>query len=551
MTKIKFFLFFLIASALHNCYAQNNLAKLDSSYSTNFDFTDKEGLPQGYFLYHNNVSLIEGNISGYAVFQYNDGRKFFGIIENNHPSLGISKIYYPNGTIYIGQISVYNEYVPAAIYGNDGCKFLGSVLNYKERHGFLFAADGSYMMGTFNWKKPAPFITSYFDKNNEHIADKYLAENNTAELSFDDYINIEQNTTPDPEYYIGHSIIWMSKKTKFEKNTNQKDIEEIGWSTKKYDVRLGGFCYKKFSLNDTITIQNDFIKGENSLNHEFSKYTLPGYNAYVSSSKYHSVFRSLRNTGTMEFRSGAPKEYTDSYVEYHTNKDGSTYLGEALLGTEIGYGIVYNAKSGDMYFGNTIGGKKNGFGTYKFKDGSYIKGEWKNDERIGFCKSFNAKGELTEEGEYSTDNKVNLQKNVTLGDGYDFVDEFPTNKKETILQTDFVTDKPLTDGAIYTGYIHNNLPEGEGELTEAKGSTYKGKWHNGFGVGVMKVNTTIKIGDKLKNCNYIGTLKGLNFDGFGLLKIDSLQVLGDFLNGNLNGFVKKPMLAVQLNMDII
>jgi hypothetical protein len=34
MTKIKFFLFFLIASALHNCYAQNNLAKLDSSYST-------------------------------------------------------------------------------------------------------------------------------------------------------------------------------------------------------------------------------------------------------------------------------------------------------------------------------------------------------------------------------------------------------------------------------------------------------------------------------------------------------------------------------------
>ncbi|MEO7311491.1 MAG: hypothetical protein ABIX01_13900 [Chitinophagaceae bacterium] len=533
----------IFAFQLLCCVAQHGHAQsvpIDTAYPTSFAFTDATGNPLGSYLY--NIDNVQ---SGFAVFEYTDGRKFVGSIASGQPDANsTNRIYYPDGTIYMGKTPVSNTFAPAAIYYPDGSLFVGSAGNYRERLGFLFAPDGSYMMGRFWWKKPYNFVTSYFDKNHNHLADKYSLGYDKPEMDLEEYLKIQKKEKPVPERDGNEKVVWHNTHKKYKYEGENIESTYIGWETEKWHIGIGGFAWDSYKHGDTTRITNGI--SHSVANGAYSTYTLPGFYANISISSGSSLkigaTREQWDTATMEFNTIKPQDAAtnpERYMEYHIRNDGSTYFGEASYNRANGYGILYSAADGYTYFGDLAFGKKHGYGTLRYKDGSYIKGNWKDDKRFGMSKFYNAKGELTEEGDYVENNKVKLQKEVPLG-YYALVDEYPIAKHEPPVYLTYVTKKLLTEGAVYTGNVSKNLPEGEGELTMSNGDVYTGKWHNGLPVGVCSIIYKPMLTDgKMSYVTYKGSLKDFGWDGLGHLTLDSNQFVGNFKDGQMNGYGTK------------
>ncbi|KAL4466321.1 hypothetical protein ABPG72_020170 [Tetrahymena utriculariae] len=105
-------------------------------------------------------------------------------------------------------------------------------------------------------------------------------------------------------------------------------------------------------------------------------------------------------------------------------------------------------KTGDIYVGETLNKKRNGFGRLVCQNGSFYEGYWEGDK-------FNGQGfYLDSEGNYI---KGQFKDNKPHG-------RCLLKKK---------------DGGVYEGEMKNGEKDGEGEETTVKGMTYKGHFKNG------------------------------------------------------------------------
>lgn len=525
----------------------------DTAYSRSFSFLDDSGNPMGTILYQEKMFNTM-----YVIFQYNDGRKFKGWMIANQPQpTPYAVVYYPDGTIFIGGAAsgkntilrpeenlVAISNVTAGIHYPDGTHFIGNVNKYSSRNGFQFAPDGSYMLSTFFYKQPHGYLTYktiHYAGNHNFLSEGY-------HIGADDEMDFETFKQKYKKEKPGFSSD-VAKKLKFrDYHYRDKTCEYTRFETKKNDEGFGFFENKNTCKDGNgWVISGSYFGGEQEY---YVKYLgvgdtalikIPGtgYLMQPNEAPYNGLYTSrLKRGDGMQFRATDWQYKYDDYlssVMCYADNNGAYYLGTEDGNKFNGYGI--NKISGyGTYYGEYINGKRSSNGTIRYVDGSYYKGSWQNDERNGPGRSYNAAGQLIEQGIYTNGKLVTPQKKVDLG-YYEFIDEFPVAKpKEPYYVTTEVKNKQL-DGAIYTGSTLIGNPEGYGILTFANGITWTGNWHQGQPKGVMTIQymPTLENGKTLPGGIYVGEIKNNKYEGMGRIMNRGIEQIGTFHNGKLNG----------------
>ena len=175
---------------------------------------------------------------------------------------------------------------------------------------------------------------------------------------------------------------------------------------------------------------------------------------------------------------------------------GLTYYGQFKMDNINGKGKLIT-KNGEIYEGDWVDNKANGYGIYQSKDVRY-EGKWKNDRQEGIG---------TE----------------TWADGTSFNGEFKGGQKTG--QGKF----RYSDGSKYSGYFLNNQLHGKGKYCWADGREYFGDWkfNKIDGEGVFKWPDGRK---------YIGHYKNDKKNGYGIFEWpDGKKYKGNWENGKQNG----------------
>ena len=117
-------------------------------------------------------------------------------------------------------------------------------------------------------------------------------------------------------------------------------------------------------------------------------------------------------------------------------------------------------------------GQKDGYGIYRWIDGSIYEGEYKDDLRHGKGRFLWANGE-SYEGDYLNDERTG--KGVyNWPDGSFYEGDFLAGKRHG-----FGTYKS-SNGTIYEGEWFDDLQHGQGALTKSDGTSLKGIWRKGI-----------------------------------------------------------------------
>ncbi len=501
---------------------------IDTAFSTSFDFVDKKSDPLGLFIYTGPATDPK------FVFEYTDGRKVFtpyGYGSTVPFSKKQSVTYYPDGTIYTkdGFVSM--------IRYPDGTVFLGKDEFYRQRYGFQFAPDGSYMAGSFWYRQPwaaLMYVTLHYSADHQRISEGYHLKYGDNEMDLPTFINAYRKTVDPKSISPYQNISWGQKKYK---GGWIKSRIGIGYRGNKDDYAIGFFRQATTGTDGRYDVWQGTIFDR--------KYTLvsfiePGDTLSVTTpdinfpSNMTGVIRSRIANGRQFVSTGAPYALMDGVnIAAYSFDNGDFYTGWAKNGQINGYGI-YKFKDGREYFGYWQNGQRNGWGTERFADGSYFKGAWANNVRNGPGRFYNADGSIKQAGLFVND-KLTTPQTVSLG-YYDLIDEFPGVQKPPVA-TEMVTSKKL-NGATYTGSIANDLPEGQGTLTmDGTGQIFDGKWHNGLPQGVMTITyPPTKDGANTHTDVYKGGVKDFRWEGFGHLVMGKFEMAGIFHNGVLNGY---------------
>jgi len=116
-------------------------------------------------------------------------------------------------------------------------------------------------------------------------------------------------------------------------------------------------------------------------------------------------------------------------------------------------------------------GQKDGYGIYRWIDGSIYEGEYQDDLRHGKGRFLWANGE-SYEGDYLKDERTG--KGVyNWPDGSFYKGDFLAGKRHGL------GTYKSADGTIYEGEWFDDLQHGHGTLTKTDGTTIKGIWRNG------------------------------------------------------------------------
>ena len=158
---------------------------------------------------------------------------------------------------------------------------------------------------------------------------------------------------------------------------------------------------------------------------------------------------------TLNRRETKSRKSTKDGKRVYKLKDGTKVIGEWSDNNLNGKGRI-EYPSGEIYEGNFIEQKRNGFGNYKFKNGDQYIGEWLNDKPNG-------------KGKYKWAN----------GDVYhgDFEESFQTGKG--IFE--------FKGGEKYVGEFLNSEKHGKGKFYYLNGNIYDGMWANDnmHGTGIL------------------------------------------------------------------
>jgi len=205
-------------------------------------------------------------------------------------------------------------------------------------------------------------------------------------------------------------------------------------------------------------------------------------------------------------------------------RSGGFYVGEWLENKQTGKGIQtwgdQSECANHWYFGDVLGGIKQGEGAYFWPDGQKFIGSWSKGVREGLGTMIEADGTAYignfHNGERSGFGRLYLSSGVT------YIGEWLHDKRNGKGKTIF------HDGSIFQGEYKNDLLEGHGleldGLSKYEGS-YQGGLKNGF--GKYKSHSGLY---------YEGFFKNDNFDGTGhCIWPDGSSFKGSWVTGKPNG----------------
>lgn len=194
--------------------------------------------------------------------------------------------------------------------------------------------------------------------------------------------------------------------------------------------------------------------------------------------------------------------WVEEKIESNNSGLACSYTGMLVEEKWHGYGIVL-WNDGDMYTGEHIADKRNGFGIYEYDENSIFlsyEGYWVNSEPHG-------------------------EGTLTWRNGDIYVGSFENNTRQG------QGTMTYCNGDVYTGSWVANMPEGQGIMTHANGDIYDGAWKNGQKHGYGKM--TYSNGDI-----YEGMWGDGHRNGEGTLTWSSTGVYykGNFVANDINGY---------------
>ncbi|MFH1050734.1 MAG: hypothetical protein V1779_07370 [bacterium] len=187
---------------------------------------------------------------------------------------------------------------------------------------------------------------------------------------------------------------------------------------------------------------------------------------------------------------------------------------------ENGYG-VYKFDNGSIYEGNWKNNKFNGEGKYIFLSGNYYEGQFVDGIKHGKGKYSLVEG-ITFEGIFVHDS-INGEGTITYKDGTKFIGNiinFKMQGKGKII---------FPDGIAFSGNFVNDTISGDGKVNFKNGSVYEGNLKGFMMEGVGKyIDSSGYI--------YTGEFKKNRFEGNGERKeVDGLKYVGEFQNNIRHG----------------
>ena len=135
--------------------------------------------------------------------------------------------------------------------------------------------------------------------------------------------------------------------------------------------------------------------------------------------------------------------------------------------------------NGDIYIGELLNNKREGFGIYYYHNGNRYEGEWKNDNKDGIGIFYFSNGDRYE-GELKNDKREGMGIYYYF-DGERYEGEWKNDKTEGMGIYYYF------DGDRYEGEWKNDNKDGIGILYFFNGDRYEGEWKNGFyeGYGIL------------------------------------------------------------------
>lgn len=318
---------------------------------------------------------IDGDCkNGLGTFIYSDSSIYLGYFENNMRN-GKGKMYYKNGDSFKGNWLNDLKVGDGIMYYKDGLvynQFKGLSENRSPKPYF---SDGAYYKGKWLDDKRNGF-GEYFDSLGNHYEGNWINNLENGEATFYDC-----------------------------KGNKIKGI----WN-------------------------NGILQGEISIYFDFGEF----YNGYFQNglngkgnfrfrngSEYNGSFKDNKMHGIGEMKYFFGITYTGSWKENKIEGEGVVLInnkekisserwktvafndGDFKILNENNYLVMYYW-IGDLYYGESVNGKPNGFGTYVYKNGNTYKGNWLNGTYNGFGSLVNVNGDK-KEGNWIS-NKLIIEK---------------------------------------------------------------------------------------------------------------------------------------------
>ena len=192
-------------------------------------------------------------------------------------------------------------------------------------------------------------------------------------------------------------------------------------------------------------------------------------------------------------------------------RDGSYLKGEYKNNKLNGYAKI-KLKDKTEYIGYMENNRFNGYGIYYSSDGTKIEGMW-NEGKINGIAIEKFKDGTMFKGEYKNGIRCGIGKYI-YSDGSVFIGSFSEHKMNGYGRIAY------SDNKLYEGEFKDNLFEGYGEFTWPKGEKYYGYWHKGekhiFGMYINKNERSAYIGFWRKNKQHdIGAIYNEKGEQFG------------------------------------
>ena len=360
---------------------------------------------------------------------------------NNIPDLTDCKIYYNDGTMWVGALT--RNYEPSGLgqtITSDG------LVNFENRingeligeQKFTFPDGSSYEGGVKNGKRNgygiqvySTGITYYGNWENDY-------QNGYGDLDIDDdwyYSGEWKNGLFDGEGYFSFP--------EFSYEGEWKEGKKDGFGI----LTLANLQYEGFWKNDAIN-------GE-------------GYISYSDGSYYEGSWKDNKRNGYGEYVWADGSSYYGNWEDDFPNGEGEInlpngdfYTGEIEYGYFSGAG-TYIFANGDRYEGTFVENKKDGIGYYYFANGNSYEGEFKNNQPNGKGRFYFENGAFYD-GEF-----INGR---LKGNGSLFI---PEENDYTVITSSFWSDNIIpTSGSVlfangdeFVGTLKNGMPTDDGSWT--------------------------------------------------------------------------------------
>lgn len=299
------------------------------------------------------------------------------------------------------------------------------------------------------------------------------------------------------DFYFPEEVKTIAETHLAESVMNSGDIVDpltaylIGWT----DTVDDSAC--RF-LQETIGFSREYIKEEQK-KQEITGYGTREFETGVYTGEM--LCGECHGPGTMQYHNGG--WYTGQWdygrmIGYgtgkHIYKSGDIYEGEFLDGKRHGTGKIVYA-SGDVYEGEFAQNKRHGTGAVQYTDGRSYTGEWKDGQISGTGKFVYASG-ATYEGEFLeglrdgtgtyyyvsgavytgqwTKDKINGIGIMQYSDGGWYSGPWTNGEK-----TGQGKAKMVQSSGVYEGEVLEGKQHGQGTYVWTNGETYEGQWTEG------------------------------------------------------------------------